>query len=365
MEQQAVDMVDQARQNQIADSRLEPGEIRLIAPAKVNLFLDIGQRRPDGYHDATSIMHALMLHDVLRMKLGPSDPAEPAQRSAPEPEGAGAVEGPGAAEGADAANGADDRAASHSNLKLDVVSVAREGLEPLDVPAHDNIAARAVRLLAKLIGRDVAETMRIIIEKHIPAQAGLGGGSSDAAAALLGAAHLWGLATDDPRIEEAARQLGADVAFFLHGGCACFTGVGDAFHHRLAPMSHSVALIKPEGGVSTKDAYKAFDQCPQAIEPADRDRAFAATDAGDVPLRNNLVCASELLLPALQDVRTWVRDQGDGVVDTLMSGSGSAVFVVCRDFQSACRIVAGASARGWWARTTAFGPARAAVVPTR
>ena len=68
---QAVNMVEQARMTQVADSRLEFGEIRLIAPAKVNLFLEIGDKRPDGYHDVLTVMHALMLHDVLRMKVTP------------------------------------------------------------------------------------------------------------------------------------------------------------------------------------------------------------------------------------------------------------------------------------------------------
>ena len=327
MESKAVDMVEQARLTQTADSRLEPGEIRLIAPAKVNLFLDIGDKRPDNYHDASTVMHALMLHDVLRMKLAPAEPG--------------------------------------TGLALDVRCIPCEGIEPLDVPTEKNIAAKAVRLLAGKIGRDADETMRIIIEKHIPAEAGLGGGSSDAAAALVGAAKLWRLAADDPRIEEAARELGADVAFFLHGGCTCLTGVGDTFHHALTPRSDAVALIKPAGGVSTKKAYAAFDECPQRLDESDRRRALAAEHAADVPLRNNLVCASELLLPALADVRKWVYAQKDDIVDALMSGSGSAVFVICRDFSAACRIASSAQAQGWWSRTTAFGPARAAIVPKR
>lgn len=325
-ESQAVDMVEQARLAQTADSRLEPGEIRVIAPAKVNLFLDIGEKRPDGYHEASTVMHALMLHDVLRMKTTPE------------------IEG---------------------GLSLEVTCIPCEGIEPLDIPSEDNIAAKAVRLLARKAGRDANETLRVIIEKHIPAEAGLGGGSSDAAAALVGAAHLWGIAANDEVVEEAARELGADVAFFLHGGCTCLTGVGDVFHHALAPRSDSVVLIKPEGGVSTKEAYRTFDECPQSIEESDRQQALTATRAQDVPLRNNLVCASELLLPVLKDVRSWVSDQEMGVVDAMMSGSGSAVFVICSDFSSACRVSSAASAHGWWSRTTTFGPTRAAVVPTR
>lgn len=326
MESKAVDMVEQARMTQTVDSRLEPGEIRLVAPAKVNLFLNIGSKRPDNYHEAATVMHALMLHDVLRMKLDPAD---------------------------------------DGGLAIEVRCIPCEGIEPLDIPMEENIAAKAVRLLARAIGRDASESMRIIIEKHIPAEAGLGGGSSDAAAALVGAASLWGLSGDDARIEETARDLGADVAFFLHGGCGFLTGVGDVFHHSLKPRTDAVALIKPAGGVSTKEAYAAFDEQPLRLDEADCARAFDAAYAADVPLRNNLASASELLLPELANVREWVGEQGDGVVEFLMSGSGSAVFAICRDFSMACRVASGARARGWWARTTTFGPVRAAIVPSK
>lgn len=323
----AVDMLAVARIAQGVDIAgfAGPDAVKLVAPAKVNLFLDIGAKRADGYHEAVSIMHALMLHDVLRMKLAP-----------------------GRGEG----------------LSVDLSCVAREGLAMLDVPVESNIVAKAVRLLAEKLGRTADETVVACLEKHIPAEAGLGGGSSDAAAALLGAAHLWGVSADDPRIEEAARSLGADVAFFLHGGCACFTGVGDAFDHALAPMNGNVVLVKPEGGVSTAAAYRAFDEHPTAISEADREAALEAQRAADVPLRNNLVPVSEHLLPALVDIRLWASERAD-VQRVLMSGSGSAVFMQCATFADAGRVAAEARMRGWWARATMFGSARAAVVPNR
>ena len=316
----AVDMLAVARIAQGVDIAgfAGPDAVKLVAPAKVNLFLDIGAKRADGYHEAVSIMHALMLHDVLRMKLAP-----------------------GRGEG----------------LSVDLSCVAREGLAMLDVPVESNIVAKAVRLLAEKLGRTADETVVACLEKHIPAEAGLGGGSSDAAAALLGAAHLWGVPDDDPRIEEAARSLGADVAFFLHGGCACFTGVGDAFDHALAPMNGNVVLVKPEGGVSTAAAYRAFDEHPTAISEDDREAALEAQ-------RNNLVPVSEHLLPALVDIRLWASERAD-VQRVLMSGSGSAVFMQCATFADAGRVAAEARMRGWWARATMFGSARAAVVPNR
>lgn len=381
-----VDLIAEAKAAQAGDARPGAGAVKLIAPAKVNLFLNIGAKREDGYHEAATIMHALALHDVLHMEILAPAPsacgdaqAADAGCSAADRQGgsAGAAGELSAPEGIGAAaeaggpfRAAPDASDAAESLPVEVVCRVCEGLAPLDVPPERNIVARAVRLLARRIAESSSltarnarvEGVRIVLEKHIPAEAGLGGGSSDAAAALLGAAFLWGVPEDDPLIESAARELGADVAFFLHGGCACFMGVGEEFHHRLAPLSKPVVLIKPEGGVSTAAAYRAFDECPQAISEEDAARALAAQRAEDVPLLNNLVCASELLLPVLVDVRKWIIERND-IEDALMSGSGSAVFAVCRDFSAACRLVADARARGWWARATAFSAARAGIVP--
>ncbi len=321
---QPVDLIATARDAQRATApRVEAGGLRLVAPAKVNLFLDIGARRADGYHEAVSIMHALTLHDVLQMGLAP---------------------------------------AQREGLAVEVSCRMRGGLPPLDVPPERNIAARAVRALADRIGRAEDETVVLHLEKHIPAEAGLGGGSSDAAAALVGAARLWGLDPRDPRIEDVARSIGADVAFFLHGGCACFVGAGDEFSHELEPMGSFAALVKPQGGVPTSEAYRAFDERPVRIDGADRSRALSARAAFDVPLRNNLSAASESLLPALAEARAWMGRR-EGVEHSLMSGSGSAVFALCSTFEAASRIAAEAMARGWWGRATTFGPVSAAIVP--
>lgn len=298
------------------------GWVKAIAPAKVNLFHAVGDKRENGYHEVESIMHALNLHDMLYMRR---------------------TEGPVA-----------------GGLSVEIECRAAEGVESLDIPTEDNLVCKALRLFAACLGRTCDEKVSVVIEKHIPAQAGLGGGSADAAAALLGAAYLWGIAEDDPRIEEAARYLGSDVAFFLRGGCACFTGTGETFDHALVPMSGFVTLVKPEGGVSTVEAYRMFDECPEHLSSAEREAALSAVRARDVPLCNGLVCAAEMILPELADVRQWISGRDD-IEDALMSGSGSAVFVVCRDISSACNVAVAARARGWWSRTTMFGPARAAV----
>ena len=343
----AVDMFAVARvaQETAAAPFKTSGSVKLVAPAKVNLYLDIGDKRPDGYHEAVSIMHALALHDVIRMRLVPEDPF--------------ALVGT-----MDSALESDEGSASSEQLlTIDLTCRACEGIRELDVAPEDNIVSKAIRLLAAEIGRECCETMRVDVEKHIPSEAGLGGGSADAAAALVGAARLWGLEADDARLEDVARRLGADVAFFLHGGCACLTGVGDVFDHALEPMRSFVVLVKPEGGVSTAAAYESFDACHERIPDSDRARALEARRAQDVPLRNNLAGPSERLLPVLAEVRTWAANHPD-VEEALMSGSGSAVFALCPTFEAAARVAMHAQARGWWARSTMFGPMRAAAVPS-
>ena len=303
------------------------GWTRVLAPAKVNLHLAIGARRDDGYHEAATVMHALNLHDVLYLR-----------RCAPDALGATDAEGPL------------------------VRMVAGSGIEVPQIASEDNLAAKAVVRLAEDLQLPPAEmNLEIRIEKNIPAQAGLGGGSSDAAAALAGAAALWGVDPDDERIEAVARTLGADVAFFLHGGCAYLEGTGDAFVHALEPSRKSVVLVKPEGGVSTAEAYRRFDESPSYIDVSRAAQVRAATAADDIEPFNNLALASERIMPELAEVREWL-DRDPRTQGSLLCGSGAATFALCEDFQAACALVAQARARGWWARTTALGAARCTVL---
>ena len=312
----ATDITADAVALQERDEFRAAGWLKLIAPAKVNLHLAIGARRDDGYHEAVSVMHAINLHDVVY-----------ACRSA-------------------------EAAASENGVIVHMIGCG--DVEAPDIAPADNIAAKAVRALD-------ASGIELRIEKNIPAEGGLGGGSTDAAAALVAAAELLGLASDDPAIERAARGLGADVAFFLHGGCACLTGVGDEFARALAPSKRSVALVKPAGGVSTAAAYRAFDEAPSPIPDDIAANAATAQRADDVLLFNNLAPASERLAPELAEVRAWACAQ-PGVEDALLCGSGATTFAVCADFATACRVVAEARKRGWWARATSFGSARAMAV---
>lgn len=304
------------------DDFREQGWLKLVSPAKVNLHLGIGARRSDGYHDAVSVMHALNLHDVvyLRRRMADSGHAEePLVRM------------------------------------VSCADVTAPSLAP-----EDNIAYQAIVRLAAKLGR--ADTgLEVRIEKNIPAQAGLGGGSSNAAATLVGAAALWGVSADDPAIEETAQQLGSDVAFFLRGGCASYEGTGDVFVRALEPSKQAVVLVKPTEGVSTAEAYRAFDRAPVPIPDRAAENARSAQRAADVELFNNLAPASEALMPQLAQLRTWLLAQ-QGVRDALLCGSGAATFAICEAFADACRVAGEARKQGLWARATSFGSIRAMLV---
>lgn len=307
-----------------ANIKMNPATIKVMAPAKVNLHLAVGPAGDNGFHSVETVLHAVALHDVLYLVRRPEAPG--------------------------------------SGLAVDLTCTFQEGLPNVAIRSEENLAYKAVFALAQALGRKADETLVMLLEKRIPVQAGLGGGSSDAAAALVAAARAWGVATDDARVEETARSLGADVAFFLHGGCGVYEGKGDRFVRALAADKRSVVLVKPDAGVSTARAYAAFDANPQFATETERAALAAARAAADVTLRNNLAPAAESLLPELSEIRTWLEGL-PGVQAAMLSGSGSATFAVCDSFEAACAAATAATKRGWWARTTAFSSARAAVVP--
>lgn len=340
-----VNLLAAAREAQwSATTFMGPNTMKLVSPAKVNLLLAIGERRADGYHDADTIMHALALHDTLYLHCEEVSADELAKRVA---EGASrpdmAVGGPS------------------GNLVMTIDLADRTG-QDLAVPAEDNLAFKAADQLARAVGRDVAEIIQVRIEKHIPAQAGLGGGSSNAAAVLVGLAKAWDLAADDGRIVEVAQSLGADVAFFLHGGCARLSGVGGTFEAALAPSNRAMVLVKPDAGVSTAEAYRRFDESPIVPDAAILSHDASATEAADVRLLNNLAPAAEEILPELAAVRAWLAER-TAPNAVLLSGSGSATFALVDTFAEASALATEATSRGWWARPTTLCALRAAAVP--
>ena len=297
---------------------------KIISPAKVNLVLAVGEKQESGFHEVQTIMHSLALHDTLSMRRF-------------------------------------DDEGSGDGLQVMLKCESSFTIDPLLIKAEENIAYKAVVELAKALGRTQDETIEMILNKVIPAEAGLGGGSSNAAAALVGAATLWGFGVEDERVQEVASRLGADVSFFLKGGCARLSGKGDVFEAQLEPRSGFVLLVRPDAGVSTGKAYAAFDEDP-VLPSSEYLSSIAALDAAaDVSLYNNLEKAACSVTPVVAQVPEWGRAAA-GEENVVLCGSGSAVCCIFDSYQAACEASVEARKHEWWTRVTSFSPLGAAIV---
>lgn len=297
---------------------------KIISPAKVNLVLAVGEKQESGFHEVQTIMHSLALHDTLSMRRF-------------------------------------DDEGSGEGLQVMLKCESSFTIDPLLIKAEENIAYKAVVDLAKALGRTQDETIEMILNKVIPAEAGLGGGSSNAAAALVGAATLWGVGVEDERVQEVASRLGADVSFFLKGGCARLSGKGDVFEAQLEPRSGFVLLVRPDAGISTGKAYAAFDEDP-VLPSSEYLSSIAALDAAaDVSLYNNLEKAACSVTPVVAQVLEWGRAAA-GEENVVLCGSGSAVCCIFDSYQAACEASVEARKHEWWTRVTSFSPLGAAIV---
>ncbi len=283
--------------------------LTVTAPAKVNLYLAVGDAGPDGYHRVDTIMQAIALSDVLTV-----------------------------------------RAADELRV---------ECRPDVGVPAEENIVHRAACAFAGELGRD--PDVSIEVEKHIPAAAGLGGGSSDAAATLVALSRLWGVDPDDPVVRRVAASLGADVPFFLTGGTALFAGKGDELVRVVPTPVLDIAVVKVSASVSAAAAYRAIDESRSSgtarrIAPPGQDAMLQACERNDADavaraLFNDMTDSSVGLAAEIADALAWVRGS-DGVLGAEMAGSGSAVFAICDSAETAKKVAGQARERGWWACST-------------
>lgn len=275
--------------------------ILISAPAKINLYLGVHTDRDErGYHRVDSIMTAVDLSDTVAIC-----PAE--------------------------------------ELSVHTVPAA-------DFPMEENTAYRAAVAMGEAFGREPGFT--ILIDKNIPVRAGLGGPSTDAAATILGICHYWHLDASDPRIDEVARSIGADVPFFLYGPPAYCDGGGDVVRELFRPLTGTpVALVRPVGdGVSARSAYERFDADPHpASDPGAIMDALRRHDETDIfaHVENNLAPAAMALDPSIGEALAWIREQPE-VRAADVSGSGSCVFAICTTQMAANDIARAAERRGWW-----------------
>jgi 4-diphosphocytidyl-2-C-methyl-D-erythritol kinase len=286
------------------------GGLEVLAPAKLNLFLEVLGRRRDGYHDIESLMVAVDLHDTLTFADDPS---------------------------------------GRITLRCD---------DPSLPTGPENLVVRAAESLKAAVGYDGGAT--IDLRKAIPAQAGLAGGSSDAAATLLALDRLWNLQTPPDRLDALAGEIGSDVAFFRHVPAAVCRGRGERVEAVPLPGAFHFVLACPPVGLSTADVYRHLTppERPRPIGPMLEALAGGGSEALGRNLFNRLQPVAERLNSSLVRVREALANLGPSVIDGhLMSGSGSAYFGLCRDLDAARHAARALETLGLgWVRVVTCGP---------
>jgi 4-diphosphocytidyl-2-C-methyl-D-erythritol kinase len=259
----------------------------LLSPAKVNLFLKVISKRPDGYHNLVSVVDIIDLYDVMRLK---------------EAQGGEVVV-------------RDDR-----------------GLLPHGAA---NTIYRAIMLIKEKYG--IPAGVVVDVEKHIPIGSGLGGGSGNAATVMKELVRLWGLPAEHAELAMIGRQVGADVPLFLHGKSCVMRGVGE----RISPIDLPViwyVLVYPNAVVNTRDVY---NNLRIVLTRDENEVTFSGKfshvrDVVDI-LENDLEEAAFLLCPQIKTIKERLKKAG--ALGSLMTGSGSAVFGVFEDETSARKVL--------------------------
>jgi 4-diphosphocytidyl-2-C-methyl-D-erythritol kinase len=267
--------------------RRADGGVECLAPAKLNLFLEVLGKRPDGYHELETLMVAVDLHDTLAFADDPS---------------------------------------GRITLRCD---------DPSLPTGSENLVARAAERLRAAAG--VSSGATIDLHKAIPAEAGLAGGSSDAAATLLALDRLWNLQTPPDRLDALAGDLGSDVAFFLHGPAAVCRGRGERVEPVKLPRALHFVVICPPVGSRTAEVYRQLELSERHMPIGPILEALTGGDAAVLGrcLFNRLQDVAERLHPGLCRVRDALEGLGPSIDGRLMSGSGSAYFGLARNLEAA------------------------------
>ena len=274
--------------------------LRVRAPAKINLHLQVLGPRNDGYHEVWTLMQTIGLFDELHATIAPAEVLELHVR----PEG-----------------------------------VLSSG--------GDNLVLRAAESLRRLSGAKAGA--RIELDKRIPIGAGLGGGSSDAAATLVLLGALWALHLEQSEFDDLAAGLGSDVPFFLHGGLAVASGRGEVIRPLPDLRNHDVVLCVPPITVSTADVYGRFAAGPRLTSrrPEDTVEAFAAGLAGAVgcvmppwsDLGNDL---EPVVIENWPEVgRVLAALEATAPLHAAVTGSGAAAYAVYPDLEEARNAASG------------------------
>ena len=265
------------------------GSAVVRACAKINLFLEVGERKPGGYHDIATVMQSVGLCDTVSVTAESSD-------------------------------------AAAVSIECDDDSVPC---------GKENTAFRAAAEFMKATGMPLS--VGISIKKEIPSQAGLGGGSADAAAVLSALNRMSGSPLSEAELSKAAANVGSDVPFCLFGGTRLCTGRGEILSEPLSVPRFHVVIIKPRAGVSTKTAYSLIDSLPprrKKRKPSGMLSAIANGNTDRIPgLLYNIF--QKVVTDGKDDIAKAVSLLRETCGCSLLSGSGSSVFGLTADRETA------------------------------
>ncbi len=258
------------------------------AYAKINWALDILATHENGYHEMDMLMQSVSLHDTLTFE------------------------------------------------EAEEVILLTDGAP--DPYGEKNLIVKAARLLQQETG--CAKGVKMELTKRIPSRAGMGGGSSDCAAALIVLNDLWQLGLSKERIHELGFSLGADVAFCLAGGLQRAKGFGEKLTALSAAPSPEMIILMPDEGLSTGPVFQEYDRMERTMEPVQMELAQDALIRGDYAELNRYA-QNVLTAPAVKQSAAIARALDEvsrlGAVMVRMSGSGSSVFAVFPDADTADR----------------------------
>ncbi|MBU1736078.1 MAG: 4-(cytidine 5'-diphospho)-2-C-methyl-D-erythritol kinase [Verrucomicrobia bacterium] len=270
--------------------------MEIQAPAKINLFLDILGKRPDGYHNIKSIVLPISVYDRIVLENHPDGIETVAAR----------------------------------DIQLPGIPWTMTLCRP-----EDNLTTRAARLLKEVTGHPGG--VRIVLEKSIPIGAGLGGGSSDAAAVLKGLNTLWETSLSQDRLISLGIRLGCDIPALIHGGSLCMEGVGEQLtpirRHTQNPLW--LLLVYPGLAVSTTDIYTRYKTGLTSTPPADKFHQVVSGLEQGVPaqvadgLYNALQATVFQKYPLLELIKNKLESAGALAVQ--LTGSGSTLYTLVQD----------------------------------
>jgi 4-diphosphocytidyl-2-C-methyl-D-erythritol kinase len=283
-----------------ADVAAGSQRVRVRAHAKINLDLRVLGTRPDGFHELRTVFQAIALHDTI----------ECVPRQGP------------------------------FLLECETAGV------PLDSSNLVWRAAQALWYSGRRTG--VVRDVLVRLHKRIPLQAGLGGGSADAAAALLGLARLWRMPVRPNQLTDVAATLGADVPFFLAGGTALGLGKGDEVYPLADLPRHWVVLLVPGFGVSSRDAYAWYDAERTMAHgglPREPQHVPGPWPSRAAQMINDLEAAIARHHPEIDQMKIALRRAG--ALAAAMTGSGSTVFGLFQKKSEALAATERLSSSGW------------------